>query len=53
MLKVTLDIFSGRPNPSWILDEQEAREVLRDITINQGSNETVQNWTTLAKRATY
>jgi hypothetical protein len=36
MLLVTLDIFSGRPNPSWILDEQEAREVLRDITINQG-----------------
>jgi hypothetical protein len=33
MLKVTADVFSGRPNPSWIItDEQEVRTVLREIT---------------------
>lgn len=31
MVRVTLDIFSGRPNPSWVLDEREAREVLRQV----------------------
>jgi hypothetical protein len=31
MARVTLDIFSGRPNPSWVLDEKEARELLRDL----------------------
>lgn len=36
MLRITLDIFSGRPNPSWILTESEAQEVLRDITRNRG-----------------
>ena len=32
MVRVTLDIFSGRPNPTWNLDESTAREVLREIT---------------------
>jgi len=36
MLRVTLDIFSGRPNPSWILTETEAREVFQDIAKNRG-----------------
>lgn len=36
MLKVTIDVFSGLENPSWILDEQESREVLRDITVSRG-----------------
>jgi hypothetical protein len=32
MLQVTADVFSGRPNPSWLVtDEQEERAVLRDI----------------------
>ena len=32
MLQVTADIFSGRPNPSWIVsDEKEARAVLTEI----------------------
>ena len=26
---VELDIFSGRPNPRWELDEQDRRELLR------------------------
>lgn len=37
MLQVTLDIFSGRPNPSWILDEAEAKEVLKEIANNRGT----------------
>jgi hypothetical protein len=32
MLLITADIFSGRPNPSWIItDENESRGILRDI----------------------
>ena len=32
MLRVTADIFSGRPDPSWIVtDEVEARSILRDL----------------------
>ena len=31
MVRVTIDIFSGRPNPSFLLDEQEAREILRQL----------------------
>jgi hypothetical protein len=36
MLQVTLDIFSGRPNPSWILEENEAQEILQEIANNKG-----------------
>lgn len=36
MLKVTADIFSGRPNPSWLLEENEAQEVLKEIASNRG-----------------
>jgi hypothetical protein len=33
MLRVTADIFSGRPNPSWVVgDEAEARTSLRALT---------------------
>ena len=31
MVRVTIDIFSGRPNPSFLLDEKEAREILRQL----------------------
>jgi hypothetical protein len=32
MLRITADIFSGRPNPEWIVtDEQEARATLKEI----------------------
>lgn len=31
MARVTLDIFSGRPNPVWELDEQALRELLGDV----------------------
>lgn len=37
MLKITVDIFSGRPNPSWIVaDEGEARDLLRELGREQG-----------------
>ncbi len=36
MLRVTADIFSGRPNPSWIVDENEAKAVLKEIANNRG-----------------
>src|SRR3954469_23419026 len=32
MLRITTDVFSGRPDPSWIItDETEARATLRDL----------------------
>lgn len=33
MLRITADVFSGRPDPSWVItDETEARTTLRDLT---------------------
>lgn len=34
MLKVTVDVFSGRPNPSWIIDGPEGKEILKDLAMN-------------------
>lgn len=31
MLQVTVDIFSGRPNPSWVVDEKGAQDILKKI----------------------
>jgi hypothetical protein len=36
MLKVTSEIFSGRENPSWILDESQARDIIKKIASNRG-----------------
>ena len=37
MLRVTADIFSGRPNPVWtVTDEKEVQAVLKEITRNRG-----------------
>ena len=35
-VQVTIDVFSGRPNPTWMLDEKEAQEVLRQVAGNAG-----------------
>jgi hypothetical protein len=36
MLQVTADVFSGRPNPIWIIaDDKEARAVLKEIAQNR------------------
>jgi hypothetical protein len=33
MLRITADVFSGRPDPSWLItDESEVRTILRDLT---------------------
>jgi hypothetical protein len=37
MLRVTVDIFSGRPNPSWVLDEAKARDALHQISLTRGA----------------
>jgi hypothetical protein len=32
MLKIMADVFSGRPNPAWMLtDKQEVRTILREL----------------------
>jgi hypothetical protein len=31
MVRVTIDIYSGRPNPTFLLDEAEAREIVRQL----------------------
>ena len=36
MLKIMADVFSGRPNPAWVLtDEPEARTILRELAQNR------------------
>ena len=37
MLRITLDVFSGRPNPTVVVDAEEARGILRDISRNRGA----------------
>ena len=37
MLKVTLDIFSGLPNPTWTLDGETAQTVLKEIQNTRGA----------------
>jgi hypothetical protein len=40
MLKIIADIFTGRPNPAWVLtDEQEARTVVRELAQNRTLNQ--------------
>ena len=31
MLKVTVDLFSGRPNPSWIMNDRRGEDLLKKI----------------------
>jgi hypothetical protein len=36
MLRITADVFSGRPAPEWIItDEQESRTTLKEIAKNR------------------
>ncbi len=32
MLKITVDLFSGRPNPSWIINDKRGDDLLKKIT---------------------
>ena len=34
MLRITADLFSGRPNPTWTAEADEARELFREISQN-------------------
>lgn len=34
MLKITVDLFSGRPNPTWIINDKRGDELLKKITKN-------------------
>ena len=39
MLKITVDVFSGRPNPTWTIDNDTvAREILTELAMNRGSS---------------
>lgn len=37
MLQITVDMFSGRPNPTWVVDADQARALLQDIAQNQSA----------------
>ncbi|MGN7373081.1 hypothetical protein ACTHPZ_02530 [Bacillus halotolerans] len=37
MIKVTLDIYSGKPNPEYILSNQSGEETLKEIALNSGT----------------
>jgi hypothetical protein len=37
MLQITADMFSGRPNPTRVVESDEARELLREIAQNQSA----------------
>ena len=36
MLRVTIDIFSGRPNPTWIVGADQSAPILREIALHPG-----------------
>jgi len=37
MIQITADIFSGRPNPTWVVELDEAKELLQEISQNQAA----------------
>ena len=37
MLQITADIFSGRPNPAWVVEADEAMKLLHEISQNQSA----------------
>jgi hypothetical protein len=37
MLQITVDIFSGRPNPTWVVEADEATKLLQEISRNQSA----------------
>jgi hypothetical protein len=51
MLRVTIDAFSGRENPSYVLDGSEARDLLRDVSRRrQGITDVAEGFTGLGLR---
>jgi hypothetical protein len=41
---VTLDIFSGRPNPTWVLTKEQALFFLNNVSQNKPTTENMQNY---------
>lgn len=41
MLQITADMFSGRPNPTWIVEANEAGNLLKEISQNRSAIGTV------------
>jgi hypothetical protein len=35
LVRVTVDIFSGQPNPSWVLKDEEAKSFLEDVAASR------------------
>jgi hypothetical protein len=35
MIQIAADIFSGRPNPTWVVELDEAKDLLQEISQNQ------------------
>ena len=44
MFNVTLDIFSGRPNPTWALTKEQALFFLNNVSQNKPTTENMQNY---------
>lgn len=37
MIKVTIDLYSGRPNPEYTLPENAAEKILKEVALNKGA----------------
>jgi hypothetical protein len=44
IFNVTLDIFSGRPNPTWVLTKEQALFFLNNVSQNKPTTENMQNY---------
>lgn len=44
IFNVTLDVFSGRPNPTWTLTKEQAILFLNNISQIKPTNENIQNY---------
>ena len=44
IFNVTLDIFSGRPNPTWALTKEQALFFLNNVSQNKPTTENLQNY---------
>ncbi|PFX61599.1 hypothetical protein COL36_10335 [Bacillus wiedmannii] len=36
MLNITVDLYSGRPNPTFTLSDQETRDILKEVALHKG-----------------
>lgn len=44
MLKVTIDMYSGKPNPEFSISDKAAEDVLKEIALNKGVTTEVNNF---------